>query len=107
MEPPFPICPACGHRFDTAGIYGPKGDDSDVIAYLHPVESACHYVWARVGGEPEAELIQLGTTLDYTDQALARMVEQSDIVFDLTANRGDHPQSTPVLGRLRRLLWPH
>jgi len=107
MEPPFPICPACGHRFDSAGIYRPKRDASDVVAYSRPLESACDCVWARVAGDPEAELIQLGTTLDYTDQGLAWMVELSDIVFDLTVTPGGHPQSTPVLGRLRRLIWRH
>jgi hypothetical protein len=84
-----------------------ESDASDVIAYLHPVENACDCVWARVAGDPAAELIQLGTTRDYSDQTLARMVEQSDIVFDLTVTPGDPAQSTPALGRLRRLLWRH
>jgi hypothetical protein len=107
MEPPFPICPACGNRLDSAGIYRPKDDASDVIAYLHPVVSACNCVYARVAGDPKAELIQLGTTFDYTDQALARMVEQSDVVFDLTVTPGDHPQPSLALGKLLRLLRRH
>ena len=86
MEPPFPICPTCGRRFDNAGAYQPKGDPLDVVAYFHTDES-CDQVWARTLGNPSDPLAHLGSINDYDTGSLPSLIERSVFVSDLTSDR--------------------
>ena len=88
MEPPFPTCPTCptcGKRFSNAGVYRPRNDGSDVIAYFHDA-GQCEAVWARTAREPSSTLIQIATLADYDAWGAKDLVENSEFVFDLNAS---------------------
>jgi hypothetical protein len=90
MEPPFPTCPSCGARYTNAGSHRPKGDQSDVIAYFHSA-GPCDAVWARLAGDPADRFVRLGSLGDYDERQIARLIEESDFVFDLTMPRSREP----------------
>ena len=64
----YPVCPACGRRFDIAGVYRPKGDGTDVIGFTHhDADQRCPDVWATAENDPKLVLTRLGTIDDYGD----------------------------------------
>ena len=76
----FPVCPACHRAFDIAGVFRPKGDQTDIVGFAHH-EGRCLDVYGRAQDDPSLELLRLGTTEDYSD--LLRVLQESAFRADI------------------------
>jgi hypothetical protein len=84
-----------------SGIFRRKGDESDVITYMHSdAPERCGEIWARPNHEPSVELTNLGTVDDIGDWPAA--LKQSD--FGAVIRLGPEGKVAGTLFRLRQWL---